>query len=247
MTDERQREFLAALKDLDDRHRSLHPHEAELAARIESYELAYRMQTAAPDALDLSRETRSTLNSYGVGASETALVAQQCLTARRLVERGVRFVQIYAGYVGGFLSDDVPWDGHGRIHLNHSLNAKAVDQPIGALLRDLKQRGLLDSTLVIWCGEFGRTSDSESADGRDHNPHAMTLWMAGGGIRGGARYGATDEFGYKAVENRVSVNDLHATILHTLGIDHERMTYRYNGRDYRLTDVSGRVIQEVLA
>lgn len=142
---------------------------------------------------------------------------------------------------------DVPWDGHNDIGANHRIAAKSVDQPIGALLADLKSRGMLDDTLVVWGGEFGRTSDAQSGKGRDHNPNAFTMWMAGGGIKGGAHYGASDEFGYKAVENRVSVNDLHATILHLLGIDHERLTYFFNGRDFRLTDVAGKVINEILA
>ena len=183
-----------------------------------------------------------------MGQSETDLVAKQCITARRLVERGVRFVQLYAGTNGGGGGvADVPWDGHSDIKLNHSIAAKSVDQPIGALLADLKARGMLDETLVIWGGEFGRTSDSQGSKGRDHNPNAFTMWMAGGGIKGGVQYGASDEFGYKAVENRVGVNDLHATILHLMGINHERLTYRFNGRDYRLTDVAGNVIRDILA
>ena len=175
-------------------------------------------------------------------------MGRQCIMARRLVERGVRFVQLYAGTNGGGGGvADVPWDGHNDIGANHRIAAKSVDQPIGALLEDLKSRGMLDDTLVVWGGEFGRTSDAQSGKGRDHNPNAFTMWMAGGGIKGGSHYGASDEFGYKAVENRVSVNDLHATILHLLGIDHERLTYFFNGRNFRLTDVAGKVLSEILA
>jgi len=230
------------------KHQELRPHEADLAARLESFELAYRMQTAAPEAMDLTKETELIHKAYGTDQKETQLVAKQCITARRLIERGVRFVQLYAGTNGGGGGvADVPWDGHNDIGANHRIAAKSVDQPIGALLADLKARGMLDETLVVWGGEFGRTSDSQGSLGRDHNPHAFTMWMAGGGIKGGVQYGASDEFGYKAVENRVSVNDLHATILHLMGIDHKRLTYRFNGRDYRLTDVAGEVIEALLA
>ena len=245
---EQQRAQLDVLKALNAEHQSLRPHEADLAARLESFELAYRMQTAAPEALDVSEETEATHKAYGVDQKETQLVAKQCITARRLIERGVRFVQLYAGTNGGGGGvADVPWDGHSDIGGNHRIAAKSVDQPIAALLADLKARGMLDDTLVIWGGEFGRTSDSQGSKGRDHNPHAFTMWMAGGGIKGGVQYGASDEFGYKAVENRVGVNDLHATILHLLGLNHEQLTYRFNGRDYRLTDVAGELIQPILA
>jgi hypothetical protein len=216
---------------------------------VESYELAYRMQTAAPEAFDLGRESDATKALYGVGDKECDVFAKQCLTARRLVERGVRFVQIFAGRgVGGDGSvPDVPWDGHDNIQTNHRSCGKATDQPIAGLLADLKARGLLESTLVIWSGEFGRTSDSQGSLGRDHNPNAFTMWFAGGGVKGGTHYGATDEFGYKAVEKRTDVHDIHATILHMLGMDHTKLTYRFNGRDFRLTDVSGNVIREILA
>jgi hypothetical protein len=248
MTNEQQRSQLDVLNALNAKHQELRAHEADLAARLESFELAYRMQSSAPEAMDVTLETKTTQDEYGVGAKETDLVAKQCIIARRLIERGVRFVQLYAGTNGGAGGvGDVPWDGHGDIGANHRIAAKSVDQPIGTLLSDLKARGLLDSTLVIWGGEFGRTSDSQGSLGRDHNPNAFTMWMAGGGIKGGVQYGASDEFGYKAVENRVGVNDLHATILHLLGIDHERLTYRFNGRDYRLTDVAGEIIPELLA
>jgi hypothetical protein len=248
MTDGQQRAQLDILKEMNRKHQELRPHEADLAARLESFELAYRMQTAAPEAMDLTKETKLTHKAYGTDQKETQLVAKQCITARRLIERGVRFVQLYAGTNGGGGGvADVPWDGHNDIGANHRIAAKSVDQPIGALLSDLKARGMLDETLVVWGGEFGRTSDSQGSLGRDHNPHAFTMWMAGGGIKGGVQYGASDEFGYKAVENRVSVNDLHATILHLMGIDHKRLTYRFNGRDYRLTDVAGEVIEPLLA
>jgi hypothetical protein len=247
MSERQQRAQLDVLRSLNQQHRDLRPHEAELAARLESFELAYRMQSAAPEAMDVSRETQATQTAYGVDQKETQLVAKQCITARRLIERGVRFVQLYAGTNGGGGGvADVPWDGHNDIGANHRIAAKSVDQPIGALLADLRARGLLDETLVVWGGEFGRTSDSQGSKGRDHNPHAFTMWMAGGGIKGGVQYGASDEFGYKAVDHRVGVNDLHATILHLLGIDHERLTYRFNGRDYRLTDVAGQVLSPLL-
>jgi len=248
MTDGQQRAQLDILKEMNRKHQELRPHETDLAARLESFELAYRMQTAAPEAMDLTKETELTHKAYGTDQKETQLVAKQCITARRLIERGVRFVQLYAGTNGGGGGvADVPWDGHNDIGANHRIAAKSVDQPIGALLTDLKARGMLDETLVVWGGEFGRTSDSQGSLGRDHNPHAFTMWMAGGGIKGGVQYGASDEFGYKAIENRVSVNDLHATILQLMGIDHKRLTYRFNGRDYRLTDVAGEVIEALLA
>ena len=248
MTEQQQRAQLDVLKLMNSEHQKVRPHEADLAARLESFELAYRMQTAAPEAMDISRETEATQKAYGVDQKETTLVAKQCITARRLIERGVRFVQLYAGTNGGGGGvADVPWDGHNDIGGNHRIAAKSVDQPIGALLADLKARGMLEDTLVIWGGEFGRTSDSQGSKGRDHNPHAFTMWMAGGGIKGGVQFGGSDDFGYKAVENRVGVNDLHATILHLLGIDHERLTYRFNGRDFRLTDVAGRIIKDILA
>ena len=248
MTQEQQRAQLDVLKATNGEHESLRPHEADLAARLESFELAYRMQTAAPEALDIKQETAATHKAYRVDQKETQLDAKQCITAGRLVERGVRVVQWYAGTNGGGGGvADVPWDGHNDIGANHRTAAKSVDQPIGALLADLKARGMLDETLVVWGGEFGRTSDSQGSKGRDHNPHAFTMWMAGGGIKGGVQYGASDEFGYKAVENRVGVNDLHATILHLLGLDHEKLTYRFNGRDFRLTDVAGRLIKDILA
>ena len=247
MTAQHQQAQLDILRAMNRAHGEPRALERDLAARIESFELAYRMQTAAPEAMDVDQESKATHQAYGVDQKETQLVGRQCLMARRLVERGVRFVQLYAGTNGGGGGvADVPWDGHNDIGANHRIAAKSVDQPIGALLADLKARGMLDDTLVVWGGEFGRTSDAQDGKGRDHNPNAFTMWMAGGGIKGGSHYGASDEFGYKAVENRVSVNDLHATILQLLGIDHERLTYRFNGRDFRLTDVAGKVINDIL-
>lgn len=246
--DVQQRAQLEVLRQFNQDHQRNHPLEADLAARIQSYELAYRMQTAAPEALDLTHETEMVKNLYGMNRPECATVGRQCLLARRLVERGVRFVQIFSSStrISGGAVNDVPWDGHDNIDSNHRDCAATNDQPIAALLTDLKARGLLESTLVVGGGEFGRTSDSQGSRGRDHNPHAHTIWLAGGGVRGGVHYGQSDDFGYKAVENRVSVHDLQATILHLLGLDHTRLTYRFNGRDFRLTDVSGNVIRDVL-
>lgn len=220
------------------------PLEAAMEARIESYELAFRMQTAAPDALDVMKETELTRKLYGVGEPHCDHFAKQCLMARRLVERGVRIVQIYSG--GN--ENQRSWDGHNDIKGNHGGFGREVDQPISALLTDLKHRGMLDDTLIICCGEFGRqpVAQKGSKPGRDHNPFAFTTWLAGGGVKGGTTYGATDEFGYKATENKVNIHDIHATVLHTLGIDHEQLTYRFNGRDYRLTDVFGNVVSDVL-
>ncbi len=240
-----QRRQLDLLKTLNARHQSRHPEEADLAARIESFELAYRMQSAAPEALDVTREPQHIQRLYGLDNPQCAHFAEQCLIARRMVERGVRCVQIYSGG----MENQRSWDGHNDIEGNHRGFAGETDQPIAGLLEDLQQRGLLDSTLVIWGGEFGRLPVAQKAKkpGRDHNPHAFTFWFAGGGVKSGVSYGATDEVGFKAVENRVSVHDLHATILYLLGLDHERLTYRYNGRDFRLTDVEGRVIHDIIA
>ena len=216
-------------------------------ANIESLELAYRMQTSASEAFDVSSETAATHDAYGIsgpdleaGKASRRTFGRNCLLARRLLERGVRVVQIYTG-------NSQPWDTHGNNSKKHKDLAALVDQPIAALLQDLKQRGLLDDTLVVWGGEFGRTPTTEGADGRDHNHYGFTMWLAGGGVRGGMIFGATDEFGFKAVENRVHVHDLHATMLHLMGLDHEKLTYHYSGRDYRLTDVHGRVVKEILA
>jgi hypothetical protein len=238
----RQRRELDVLRRLNDLHRADRADDSRLNARIESFELAYRMQLQAPNAFDLNRETEATRRRYGVGHKETDVFGRQCLLARRLVERGVRFVQLYHT-TGGFQ----PWDQHSDLKGGHGRNARATDLPVAALLRDLEARGLLDSTLVIWGGEFGRTPAAEGTDGRDHHPYGFTMWLAGGGVRGGLAYGATDEFGWDAVENRVHVHDLHATILHLMGLDHEKLTYRHSGRDYRLTDVYGNVVKAILA
>jgi len=216
----------------------------ELTARIESYELAYRMQMEATDAFDVSAEPQHVRDAYGEGVN-----ARQILIARRLVERGVRYVQVWHG-------EGQPWDNHDDLETGHRKLAGECDQAIGALLSDLKERGLLDETLVIWGGEFGRTPVVElptpgqnegKVNGRDHNHHGFTVWMAGGGVKGGQVYGATDEFGFKAVENPVHVHDLHATMLHLLGLDHKRLTYRFAGRDFRLTDVHGNVVHDLIS
>ncbi len=216
-----------------------------LAARIESFELAYRMQTAAPEAFDIEREPADIRAMYGLEQKHCRHFAAQCLMARRMVERGVRFVQIYSGG----MENQRSWDGHEDIVGNHRGFARETDQPIGALLADLEQRGLLDETLVIWGGEFGRLPISQKGrnPGRDHNPHAFTYWLAGGGVRGGVHHGATDEIGYQAAVDKVSVNDLHATVLHLLGFDHERLTFFHDGRNFRLTDVAGEVVKSVVA
>ncbi len=245
MTDDQQRAQLNLLNKLNRRHQQQNPQEAELAARIESFEMAYRMQMAAPEALDLNKEPASIRALYGLDDKKCSHFAKQCLMARRMVERGVRFVQIYSGGMDNQLS----WDGHVDIAGNHRGFAQETDQPIAALLTDLKQRGLMDSTLVLCCGEFGRLpiAQKNAKPGRDHNPHAFTAWMFGGGVKGGVHHGETDEIGFKAAVDKVSVNDLHATVLHLLGFDHEKLTYRSNGRDFRLTDVAGNVVKKILA
>jgi hypothetical protein len=236
----RQRTKLDFLREMNDRHKQDRLNQSTLHGRIESFELAFRMQAAAPEAFDLSRESAATQAAYGLDQKPTEVFGRQCLLARRLVERGVRFVQLYDTGTGG-------WDHHGDIRNSLPARCRGVDQPIAALLQDLKQRGLLQDTLVVWGGEFGRTPTAEGADGREHHPFGFTMWLAGGGIQGGMTFGTTDEFGWHAVENKVHVHDLHATILHLMGLDHERLTYRYGGRDYRLTDVHGRVVRDVLA
>ena len=238
----RQRRELDALRRLNELHREERPDDSRLEARVEAFELAYRMQVQAPDAFDLTRETAAAQRLYGVDQKATEVFGRQCLLARRLVERGVRFVQLYHT-TGGFQ----PWDQHSNLRGGHAANALATDRPIAGLLHDLAARGLLDDTLVVWGGEFGRTPAAEGADGRDHHPYGFTMWLAGGGVRGGLAHGATDEFGWDAVEGRVHVHDLHATILHLLGRDHEKLTYRHAGRDFRLTDVYGRVVRDILA
>ncbi len=212
-----------------------------LEARIAAFEMSFRMQTEAPQVLNLASENDATQKMYGVGQEPTDEYARQCLLARRMIEAGVRFVQVNYSYPRNY------WDAHGDLRNNHSSNAKKVDQPIAALLKDLKQRGLLSDTLVIFGTEFGRTPAAQGTDGRDHHPHAFSMWLAGGGVKGGMAYGRTDEFGYYVAENKVTMPDFHATILHLLGLDHTRLTYRHAGRDYRLTDVQGEVIDAILA
>ncbi len=248
MSTAEQRRQIDLLNRLNRRHAGGRADDVELSARIESFELAYRMQMAAPEALDVSRETQATRRLYGLDSPRCGHFARQCLMARRLVERGVRFVQIYSGGE----ENERSWDGHTNIAANHRQFAGETDQPIGALLTDLKARGLLDTTLVVWGGEFGRLpvvqrQRNGSQTGRDHNPHAFTTWFAGGGVKGGTHHGETDDVGYRAAVDRVSVHDLHATMLHLLGMDHRRLTYRYNGRQFRLTDVAGNVIRDILA
>jgi hypothetical protein len=234
LTPRAQREQMDLMRKLNELHLQKRGGDNPLEARIASLEMAFRMQTEAQEAFDLDREARATREMYGSGP-----FADGCLLARRLVERGVRMVQLFTGA-------GQPWDDHGNIK-EHAVKAKQVDRPIAALLRDLKARGLLEDTLVLWGGEFGRTPSSEGATGRDHNNHGFSVWLAGGGVKGGLAFGKTDEFGFAAVEDRVHVHDLHATILHLLGLDHEKLTFRYGGRDYRLTDVHGRVVKEILA
>jgi hypothetical protein len=245
ITDEVQRSQLAMLRKLNERHMAARPGGSELAARITSYELAYRMQSAAPEAVDLTQETPQTLKQYGVGSEPTDEFGRNCLVARRLVERGVRFVQLYSG--GGHLEET--WDAHESIEKNHGRHGAEVDQPIAALLADLEQRGMLDETLIVWGGEFGRMpfSEGQNAPGRNHNPYGFSMWLAGGGVRGGMTWGETDEFGFEAVTDRVHLHDLHATILHLLGFDHTRLTWFHQGRDERLTDVFGNVVTGILA
>jgi hypothetical protein len=241
---EAQRSQLDLLAKLNQEHLDARPGGAELAARIQSYELAFRMQSATPEAVDLSKEPQTLLDAYGVGKQPTDEFGRNCLVARRLVERGVRFVQLYSG--GGHLEET--WDAHASIEKNHGQHAGEVDRPIAALLADLEQRGLLESTLVVWGGEFGRMpfSEGKGEPGRNHNPYGFSMWLSGAGVKGGTSYGATDDLGFEAVENRVHLHDLHATILHLMGLDHEKLTYFHQGRNERLTDVYGKVIHEVL-
>ena len=227
---------LAAIRRLAAVYRRRREDDSRLDARLAAYELAFRMQTRAPEAFDLSRESRTTQDLYGLGQKDTDEYGRQCLLARRLVERGVRFV---------VANVDNQWDAHGNVR-DHEKTSRQTDRPVAALIADLKSRGLLDQTLVVWGGEFGRTPTGQGG-GRDHHPYGFTMWLAGGGVRGGMTYGATDDFGFFAVEDKVHVHDLHATMLHLIGLDHEALTYRYSGRDFRLTDVYGRVVSEILA
>jgi len=239
----RQSARLELLRQWNEGHAAANPADSALAARIASYELAFRMQTHATEAVDLASESAEIQNLYGLDHKTSHHFGRNCLLARRLVERGVRFIQLYSGGNEG----PKAWDAHDDLKKNHDLHCAETDRPIAGLLTDLKNRGLLESTLVIWGGEFGRTPTAESGKGRDHHARGFTMWLAGGGIRGGTVYGATDEFGYHAVEDKVSIPDLHATILHLLGLDHKKLTYRFMGRDMRLTDVSGEVIKPILA
>jgi hypothetical protein len=245
-----QRDKLALLgklnKGVADRYGAV----SEIDATIRNYEMAFRMQSAVPDLLDLTGESEATRSLYGLDEKDTEEFGRECLLARRLVERGVRFIELLTPARPGIDR----WDQHNGIENGHRVNARATDKPIAGLIKDLKARGLLKDTLVVWGGEFGRTPCAQFPDngnlkniGRDHNPYGYTMWMAGGGVKPGIVYGATDEFGYFAVENKVHVHDLHATVLHLLGLDHTRLTYRYSGRDMRLTDVHGNVIKEILA
>jgi hypothetical protein len=238
-----QRGQLDLLGRLNHLHHQASPDNSELAARIASYELAFRMQASAPEAVDLSQESAATQRLYGLDRPITEKFGRRCLLARRLVERGVRFVQVYSG--GGH--NDENWDAHGDVIKNHALHCGETDQPIAALLTDLKARGLLETTLVIWTSEFRRTPTGQNNKGRDHSPRGFTTWLAGGGIKGGTAYSSTDDLGYAAAEDKVHVHDLHATLLHCLGLDHERLTFFHGGRKHRLTDVSGRVLEEILA
>ncbi|MFI5460362.1 MAG: DUF1501 domain-containing protein [Isosphaerales bacterium] len=237
----RQRAKLDAIQRLNEIHKRDRVIDSQLDARIASFELAFRMQRDAPEAFDVSRESGVTQKLYGIDDPTTEQFGRQCLMARRLVERGVRFVQLF----------DAPannaWDHHTGLRENLPKRCRAVDQPIAALLTDLKARGLLDDTLVLWGGEFGRTPTAEGNNGREHHPFGFTMWLAGGGVRGGLVHGATDEFGWHAIHDKVHVHDLHATILHLMGFDHEKLTYRHGGRDYRLTDVHGHVVRDILA
>ena len=243
-TDKLQRNKLELLRQLDDQVRERLGRPDAVESAIANYELAYRMQTVVPDLMEMKDETEATRRMYGFDATTkgTAGFARQCLLARRLVERGVRFIELTCPSIG-----HDRWDQHQNLKPGHEDNARAVDQPIAALLTDLAQRGLLDETLVVWSGEFGRTPFAQGSDGRDHNPFGFSLWLAGGGAKGGTIYGQTDEFGYKAIENKAEIHDLHATMLHLLGLDHTRVTFRFSGRDMRLTDVHGHVIHDVVA
>ena len=238
--DKQQRSKLDLLAELNRQFAADKSEDTELAARLNSYELAYRMQSAAPEAVDLSKESELTRQLYGMDEEKTRRFGTLCLLARRLVERNVRFVQLYCGSNSG-------WDAHTDLEENHSKHCKASDKPVAGLLADLKARGLLEDTLVVWGGEFGRTPFNEKGKGRDHNPWGFTMWMAGGGVKGGTVYGTTDEIGLRAVEGRAHVHDLHATILHLMGMQHDKLTYFHNGRDERATVNAGEVITGILA
>jgi len=247
-----QRTQLDWLKHLNQSHAAAREEDSRLSARIESFELAFRMQREAPEAFDVAGETEATRKLYGLDEPATETFGKQCLMARRLIERGVRMVQVYHTQTSHRSSCQL-WDQHGGLRTELPNNCKATDKPIAGLLKDLKSRGLLDDTLVIWGGEFGRTptsqetNASQGANGREHHPFGFSMWLAGGGVKGGMVHGATDDFGWHSVKDKVHVHDLHATILHLMGLNHEKLTYRYAGRDYRLTDVAGHVVQAILA
>lgn len=243
-TESLQRRKLDLMRQLDRRLTERQGAEDQLESSIANYELAFKMQSAVPDLMDLSGETKETHALYGLDAKfpHTQTFARQCLIARRLIERGVRFIELLCPNCG-----HDRWDQHRNLIKGHEDNALAVDQPIAALMKDLKNRGLLDETLIVWGGEFGRTPMAQGTDGRDHNPFGFSMWLAGGGIKGGTVYGATDDYGYYAIENKVEIHDLHATMLHLLGVDHKRLTVRFGGRDVRLTDVHGEVVKGILA
>ena len=236
-----QRLQLERLNQLNREHLTQTGPEASLEARINSFELAFRMQSELPKVEDLSSESKATQQLYGLDDPVTANFGRMCLMARRFAEAGVRFIQVTHN------DDKVQWDQHSNLKAGHEKNAREVDLPIAGLLTDLRVRGLLDDTLIWWGGEFGRTPTAETADGRDHNPEGFTMWLAGGGVKGGFRYGSSDDYGYFAAENKVHIHDLHATMLHLLGLDHERLTYRHAGRDFRLTDVEGNVVHDLFA
>ena len=241
LSQKQQRLQLDLLQAMNRDHLSATGPQGDLEGRINSFELAFRMQNAMPEVQSIADESPATLRDYGLEDEKTADFGRQCLLARRFAERGVRFVQVTHS------DSNVQWDQHGKLKEGHTKNALEVDRPIAALLKDLKQRGLLRDTLVMWGGEFGRTPTAQGKDGRDHNPEGFTMWLAGGGVKPGIKYGATDDYGYFAAVDKIHIHDLHATLLHILGIDHERLTYRYAGRDFRLTDVHGRVVKDILA
>lgn len=241
LSSQQQREQLDLIGQLNKDFNATVEQNQALEGRLNSFELAFRMQTSMPEIQDLTKESGATHKLYGINNPVTEDFGRQCLMARRFLERGVRFVQVTHS------DSHVQWDQHGNLYQGHTKNAAEVDRPIAGFLTDLKSRGLLEDTLVLWGGEFGRTPTAQGTDGRDHNPHGFTMWMAGGGVKGGMAYGATDDYGYYAAQNKMHVNDLHATILHMLGLNHERLTYRYAGRDFRLTDVDGIVAKEIIA
>jgi hypothetical protein len=236
-----QREQLDLLAAMNHEHLSLTGPDLALEGRINSFELAFRMQMSMPEAQDVSGESEATRKLYGMDNPVTANFGRQCLMARRFAERGVRFIQVTHS------DSEVQWDQHGNLYKGHSKNAAEVDKPIAGLLKDLKSRGLLEDTLVLWGGEFGRTPTAQGKDGRDHNPHGFTMWLAGGGVKRGFAYGATDDYGYFAQQDKMHIHDLHATILALLGMNHEKLTHRYAGRDFRLTDIEGHVAKEIFA